>query len=727
MIEAVASDLDGTVLLPSPYEDWRDVPPTPRVLDARNRLRDAEIPVIAVTSRGPAQMQSDAIDELGLTDPWVLEGGARVRDPISGDDIESHVLESERVREIVRRIGPLCREVYCDSSGRPRTGDAMADDIIEPAASVFAVFGARNQEEIQQRLAALDELYPRFDGIGNDPRLRCVQVTDKKATKAQALLRLLARMDIDPHDVAGFGDASGDDFLNVVGLPVVMGNASLDMLTLPRRRIVPAVRNDGFAIGIERHVFGEEGPIIRKRHPAWRDGPRPPMSEQVRDSVLYRLARGESLVDGAALTELVQTFTRPAPLDPWQTTVAFAKCFGDSHELLTSDLDLLRPALGIEHNSGVQGVFEANYAPLLYHDPDALLTMRFYLQNQDIGKSLSVAVAGDSYDQDRFNPMVINGVVQALEGEGMADIQTAVRLLSGQDFIGQILKAKPDEVAQLIRDIQAGPLKELRDAWPQGFNVPLEDFLVFAYLSDAGAHTAYAPQMNATTGEMEWAVRPEDAQLTDLFVESPGGMLRLRPDLAQRVLALLPGVSYAREVLDPSEQDPMENLSAEFRDVVYNLFRREAAYATELEDGSQSIAMQPDTRNEAPRDLAWADRITVYNSRTNERPAKPPRISLPYIIARGVDGDGNRIFTHFYTRGGRIWRLDNTIAPAGRPSRPRILSELPDMGYLQGAHGARVFAAASARIEYGRPLSDAEAEELNIWFGASDTRIDLNL
>jgi hydroxymethylpyrimidine pyrophosphatase-like HAD family hydrolase len=722
MIEAVATDLDSTVLLPSPYEDRRDVPPTPRVWTVMHRLREAGIPVITVTSRGLPQMRGEAVGQLGLVDPWVLEGGARVHDPVRGEDMESHMLEAGRVQEIVRQVGPLCSEVYCDSSGEPRIGDSIAEDITEPVPSIFAVFSAEHEEEIGQRLARFDGLYYHFNGLGDDPRLRCVQVTDSEATKARALLRTLARLDIDPANVAGFGDGPGDaDFLGAVGLPVVMGNAGLGLLTLPRRRIVPAVRNDGFAIGVERYVFGESGPLIKRRHPAWRDGPRPPMSEQARDSVLYRLARGESLVDGAALTELVQTFTRPAPLDPWQTTVAFAKCFGDSHELLTSDLDLLRPARGIEHNSGVQGVFEANYAPLLYHDPDALLTMRFYLQNQDIGKSLSVAVAGDSYDQDRFNPMVINGVVQALEGEGMADIQTAVRLLSGQDFIGQILKAKPDEVAQLIRDIQEGPLKELREAWPQGFNVPLEDFLVFAYLSDAGAHTAYAPQMNATTGEMEWAVRPEDAQLTDLFIQSPGGMLRLRPDLAQRVLALLPRVSYAREVLDPSEQDPMENLSAEFRDVVYNLFRREAAYATGLDDGSQSIAMQPDTRSDAPRGLAWADRITVYSTKTNERPAKPPRISLPYIIARSVDGDGNRIFTHFYTRGGRIWRLDNTIAPAGRPSRPRILDALPDMGYLQGAHGARVFAAASARIEYGRPLSDREAAELNIWFGASDT------
>lgn len=738
-IEAVcvATDLDSTVL-PPPNENGDNVPPTSRVLSAFERLYAADKLAIGVTSRNEQLMQGEMVRSLGLQSPCVLDGGATLYDPLAGIAIERRWLPPQLIRGVVGALGQLCTSVYCDPEGHRRTPDSLAISTIdEPAPSIFMVFDRANQEEIAGKLAGSpDGLTYHFNSMDGSERVSCVQVTAHGVTKLSGLYRALERIDVNPRNVMGVGDGPADaEFIRAMGVSVVMGNATLDMLAMVEEGalLVPSVQNDGFAIAVERHVFGEEGSLIKKRHPQWRDGTRPMMHDAVRDKILIQLHSGDPLVDTDTFNTLVDRLSESEPVDPWQTMVALTECLKANQELMTCDLDLLRPCLGIEHSSGVLGVFEEHYAQLFYHDTEALAAVRLALALQDIGKVLSVAVTGDNFSQAKFNAPILKNISEVLVGAGSDKLRIAVQLLAAIDFVGDVMKASEEDVEQVITKTQRNDLAMLEGAWPEGFQTPLEDFIVAMYLSDAGAHTRYAAQINATTGEIEWAVTHEDAQLTFLFEQMYGDILTLRPDLGQRLLRLLPGIRYMRDSLglsvhnryDTSGNEPVttENAVELFReDLRLLLIRGVASKAiTEMDtSGDTVIELSPSSLEIAPILPDVRHALLHLADKEAAAPSRPPQIARPYVEVYGQDIDGIPTRASFYIRGGRIWlKTESGVTDRINMNIQRAMDDLDRTDALRST-GVRGLAAYNARVTYGRPLNDSEVDEFLGWFGLSE-------
>ena len=439
------------------------------------------------------------------------------------------------------------------------------------------------------------------------------------------------------------------------------------------------------------------------------------MSPDAMHTSMVRLILGEPLADEARLTAFAQELAIPEPLDPWQATQQFVSCFPGNEELFTSDQGLLRPCQGTEHLSAVLGGFE-NYAHLVGHDTDALIVFRLGLSFQDSGKGLCNAITGSSRGQGKYNERVTWNGVRNLE---IADhIKTAIYLLNSQDFLGTLLKAPAEKSESVLQQLRDGPLAALREAWPEGFDVPLDDFLLLFYLCDAGAHTRYSALTNAQTGDEEWAVLPDDHQLTHLFERKyPGGPLILAQPARRAVAALLPGTRYTSHLLDLPEANPFVDQAAYMAEVTKYIFLRHPQRIEEDPRQGPFIRLSPAWN--APADVT---EIRVYQG-TEEQPDRPPRIPFPHATVVS-ESDTTRRFAHYYLRGGRIWVLHDapqSIDPAYRHfDRLRAMQNDYEGHFVRQMSGVLEYARQAARIKYGEPLTTEAAEAFLQWYENSE-------
>jgi HAD superfamily hydrolase (TIGR01484 family) len=722
-IRAAALDVDGTLLQPSIHADRRDMVPTPRLEGAMARLRNAEIPTIAVTSRNEELLQTEPVKRLRFSALSVIDGGATLYNPRTDTVEDRNWLDTTTRRAVVRSIGEFCTQLYCDTEGTVRSGDDLRlDDIRGEAPSVFAIFNAQHRAAIEDRLGDFD-LAAVFNAMDGSVTESCIQITQQAARKENALQTVCDALGIRLEDVLAIGDGPGDvRFIGAAGLRVAMGNSDLSLFAIPGRIIVPSTENDGAAIAIERLAFGEPGELRRFRPATWRDGQRPPMSTQGRDTVLDSVLRGQPLVQDAALfNRYVDDLYTINAVDPWQSVQRLiATLTPSARELYSADLDLLRPCGGQAHAEAVRNLFEEHYVQYLAHSPMALATMRLYLDLQDVGKPLSVAITGDNFSQSKYNPLVAHSIIGALQGEHADTIRLAIELLSAHDIGGELLKAKAADFAATLQRLKDGPLAELRAAWPEVLGVPVDDMALIAYLCDAGAHTRYAAQIDelADGFDLKWAVTKDDQQLTSIFEQDSGGLLLLIPEARGKMAQLLTATTTDLLESHDDEDRSMESHAAELKGTTQDLFHRyrmrnSMAIQTDVDGESfVTVPIPPTLKHER----IWAERL-IFHEAPKEPPAKPPTIPKPYIVVEGRQSDS--LFQEiYYARGGKIWRYTSTQrVSSGGDARERILllQQLHDRDETYRYMGANAAAQLDVRRTFGQQLSDEEAEIFMGW------------
>ncbi len=242
-IRAVVIDLDGTLLNSEKHISQR-------AISVIRKVESMGVRVFIATGRS-LNTCSRYIEELGINHPVICYNGSCIWDPLKGEDIYHTHLAEEVCREIVKIEGDVnCsfhayrrHQVHFSHASRYpeylshltlHTGSPQDDisslDTFEFTKVIF-IGEFRETEKVRTHLTktfgeAVHQVYSR-------PRF--FEIMRGKATKGDALKKLLAHEKISPEEVMVIGDENNDlAMLALAGHPVAMGNATKEVKSIAR-------------------------------------------------------------------------------------------------------------------------------------------------------------------------------------------------------------------------------------------------------------------------------------------------------------------------------------------------------------------------------------------------------------------------------------------------------------------------------------------------------------
>jgi Cof subfamily protein (haloacid dehalogenase superfamily) len=260
----IATDLDGTFLSPDGSVSEEN---SAAVVAAQA----AGIPVLFATGRPVRWL--DVIRDLPGAHPTVIaSNGAALYDLGAGQLIDRICIDPDTALEAVRRIRAAVPDASFAFESGTRFGYEPAyrrwpeDDGTDPALFRGPAEQIAREEEfvkmlVQSQTVAADDLLRTVQAQVADTltathsqtrAFGLVEISAAGVTKATMLRRCCARLGVDPHQVAAFGDMPNDvDMLSWVGMPFVVANAHPALLALDYP-VVPA--NDQSGVG--RTIMG---------------------------------------------------------------------------------------------------------------------------------------------------------------------------------------------------------------------------------------------------------------------------------------------------------------------------------------------------------------------------------------------------------------------------------------------------------------------------------------
>lgn len=268
MIKKIFTDMDGTLLTSNGSVS----------ASTQQFMHNLEIPVTLVSARAPMEMLP-TIESLGLTSPQIAFNGCLIFRPTNMGI--SSLFEATLDTEEVKRLSVLLTHYF------PQVSASLYDH--------QTWYTVKNCEEVefQKRITGVLPVITELDKICDRPgnpffKLMLItfdektmvnltyfltelglkhlaihraghyhlEVTSGVATKSTAITYLLEEENLSPEVVAAFGDGYNDiPMLELVGLPIVMGNAPADVKCLTTL-ITTSNDDDAVKEGIERFILG---------------------------------------------------------------------------------------------------------------------------------------------------------------------------------------------------------------------------------------------------------------------------------------------------------------------------------------------------------------------------------------------------------------------------------------------------------------------------------------
>ncbi len=253
---------------------------SPVTLAALDRARAHGLSLTLATGRRLATVQPQ-VEELGLTLPLILQSGAQIVDPGSGEALYSNPLPREQVAAVVRAaveegVQPILYEdraiaqhlltgpVAHDSpamgpylAARPELVRRLSYDALAAVDGALQVAVIDNLPVARRVAARLQVAHCRVlvsYSAGLDAYF--LEVFHETCSKGEALRHLTAMLDIPLDAVVAVGDNYNDDeMLRAAGLGVAMSNAEPEILAIADK-IVPSNDDDGIAALINE-LLGE--------------------------------------------------------------------------------------------------------------------------------------------------------------------------------------------------------------------------------------------------------------------------------------------------------------------------------------------------------------------------------------------------------------------------------------------------------------------------------------
>jgi Cof subfamily protein (haloacid dehalogenase superfamily) len=271
-IRLVASDLDGTLLLP-------DETVSERTRAALAAARRAGVTVVLVSGRQPRSLGPIA-ERIGVGGIAICANGALVWDLDSGTMVDATPLAAELATRLVHGLreaipgalfaveleGSFGREAGWSEGLAAAPADVLEADALElirgPVTKLLVRHPAMAFAEVAERAGkAVGE-----DAVATWAGLRLVEISAAGVTKAFALERLCQRLGIDASEVVAVGDMPNDlAMLGWAGTAVAVANADQEVLDAADE-VTAANVEDGVAQLLERilaangAVAGPAGP-----------------------------------------------------------------------------------------------------------------------------------------------------------------------------------------------------------------------------------------------------------------------------------------------------------------------------------------------------------------------------------------------------------------------------------------------------------------------------------
>ena len=233
---AVFCDIDGT-LLTSGHQV------TPATAKKVREISENGIPFVLTSSRMPAAIYPIQ-KTIGFKGPLICYGGGLVLD--ENRKVLSSVGFSQELASEIRKEFPLETEecCFCIYSGDTwivrdkkhflvrkeeeitlaRAVEGSPEKILSSDAPVHKLWGVGPAELLDETANRLKGKFPQCFFCKSAPHL--LEITDKRASKSQAIHILCEEWGISPAEILSFGDNYNDiDMLRAAGHSVAMGNA----------------------------------------------------------------------------------------------------------------------------------------------------------------------------------------------------------------------------------------------------------------------------------------------------------------------------------------------------------------------------------------------------------------------------------------------------------------------------------------------------------------------
>ena len=247
MYKAILLDLDGTTIPNKP-----DGKPSQAVIKAIQKAQK-KCAVSVVTGR-PYALCKDLLSTLSLTSLCVVDGGAQIVDPQTGDVVYENVLAVQTIEEVLKVLTPFSYKILSSNPNDPPLISGM--NITETPK--LCLVGATKEDTIAilELLTAVPEVaaHPVTAWIENR---NDIHITNISETKKHTVENLLEMLKIEKKESIGVGDSNNDvPLFESVGFKVAMGNATPELQSLADY-VCPSVEDDGVVDVIERYILGK--------------------------------------------------------------------------------------------------------------------------------------------------------------------------------------------------------------------------------------------------------------------------------------------------------------------------------------------------------------------------------------------------------------------------------------------------------------------------------------
>jgi len=241
--KVVILDLDGTTI-----PNRKDGMPSKRVIDIIHRLR-GDISISAATGRGLNGCR-EILKSLGLTSPCIVNGGARIVDPVT----EKIIWEKELDKLHVGKIMEVAKEYhYPVFFGDELEGEHPKSKVVKNGERIIYIQPVTKEdtEIILEKLSKIPDI-TAHKIISWTPNHFDIHITHSEATKRHSLEILLEILKVQKDEVVAIGDSNNDlPLFELAGYKIAMQNGS-EELKKKADMIAPSVAEDGVAISLEK-------------------------------------------------------------------------------------------------------------------------------------------------------------------------------------------------------------------------------------------------------------------------------------------------------------------------------------------------------------------------------------------------------------------------------------------------------------------------------------------
>lgn len=245
--KALMSDIDGT-LIPN---NSKQNSPSERVKEAISNA-DKILDVGVATSR-PLPFAIRILEELDLTGPCIISGGAQIYDPVKKKILHEKNIDSSAVDEIFKIINNY--QLILLDDGRGMMGNLKEKEITHRTQFWIKIPDQKLLNTVISDFSnipdvSVHKIISRF--AENDFE---IIINHTEATKQYGIQKVAEILKIQTTDIIGIGDGYNDfPLLMACGLKIAMGNAPEDLKAIADY-VAPSVEEDGVADAIERFVL----------------------------------------------------------------------------------------------------------------------------------------------------------------------------------------------------------------------------------------------------------------------------------------------------------------------------------------------------------------------------------------------------------------------------------------------------------------------------------------